>query len=200
MVSPVGLGTEQMESTFFIVWVWVLAAPVITVLAHRRRPTAWKPLSFGSLGLISVVALAVVLDASFVWPEANILVLCVAYSAYCFLAFSSLRIKRKLVRYSVLLIAASPIALGYLLGTVGALGLGFIVADVTQPAIRIETIEDRLVCRVTGWGAAMTDSGYNVSAYRQYGPFLERRVAKLTVNESADGSPANCSDVAKLLR
>jgi hypothetical protein len=55
----------------------------------------------------------------------------VGYFAYCVLAASSLRIPVRLVRYMVLIIAALPMAGGYVLGTVGILGLGFVVHDST---------------------------------------------------------------------
>lgn len=190
-----------MEATLWVAWGSLLAAPPLAfAVARKGRLGAWKPFALGSVGLISAVMLAIALDASFVWADANIWTLCVAYLGYCFLAFSCMRIKWKLVRYAVSLLAVVPIALGYVLGTIGMLGLGFIIGDLTQPPVGVEKIDGGLVCKMTRWGAAMTDSGYRVTAYRQLGPFLEQRLAKISVNESTGQHGVDCSDVAALVR
>lgn len=188
---------------FYLAWGCAIAAPILalvaSVVARRLRPDAWKTITLGAVGLISTVALATMVGGSFVFAEANILALCVVYFAYCFLAFSCLRIRQQLLRRITFLIASAPIALGYVLGTIGVMGLGFIVADATRPPTHVEAIGEGLICRVSSWGSAGTDSGYDVEAYQQFG-FLERRVARLNVNFSSDASPVHCSDIEKLLR
>ncbi|PTW63048.1 hypothetical protein C8N35_1011097 [Breoghania corrubedonensis] len=189
-----------MESVFVLIWVWILAAPVVAFVARRPRPLSPQALTICSIGLLSAVALAAVFNISFVRVEANILTLCAAYLAYCYLAFFPVPEGRKPARYLVRFIASVPIFGGYLLATVGVLGLGLIIADATEPPWRVTPLEGGLVCKVNGWGAAMTDSGYTVSAYRRYGSLLERRVTKVTVNQSAGEPEAECADIAKSLQ
>ena len=102
-----------------------------------------------------------------------------------------------------LLCAAIPIFAGYVLCTIGLLGLIFIVGDYTRAPNQIEQIDTRLVCRVTLWGSAATDSGYTVHLYRSWAwlPLIERSVLSMSVNQTdqSKGPPMDvtCADALK---
>lgn len=187
-----------MDPIFLAAWGCLLGGPVAACrVARRADARRWRQLAAGSAGLIAAIALALAGDTRFVWPQANILALCAAYAAYCLLAFSCLRLASKPLRVAAMAVAALPIAAGYVVGTIGFMGLGLIIADVTQPPTKVQTLEGGLVCRVTEWGGAFSDSGVTLSVFRPLGPVLEQRMARHSVSYSTDAPPVGCADLAK---
>ena len=132
------------------------------------------------------IVTAAALGFSFKDVLSNFVAFMIAYAAYCFLAVSCWRIPSLFVRIPALILAAIPIALGYVLSTIGTLGLMFIIGDYTTPPRRIEQLRPDLTCRVTLWGASFTASGYAVHLYKTWAwlPFIEKSVVKLSVNQT----------------
>jgi hypothetical protein len=144
---------------------------------------------------------AAALGFSFKDPLPNFVAFTIAYAAYCLLAVFCWRIPSLFIRIPALLLAAIPICFGYVLSSIGALGLMFIVGDYTSPPRLTEQIRPDLICRITGWGTAVTASGSTVHLYQSWPwlPLLERSVASISVTESGDSDMgpqvgASCAD------
>jgi len=190
-----------------IAWAVALFAPPASVfvfaLLHSYRPRI--EVRFGRACLYFLIVtflLGPILRFGFTQAIANFVFWCLAYFCYCYFAVSRWQIKTKWVRFSVLALMSVPIAFGYLMGTIGILGLGWILMDKTASPMNVEQIEPGLVCEKTGWGAAATDSGYNLHLYRRWSalPFVRREVEMILVNETAlsqDIEPpkATCHDL-----
>ncbi|MFG6486381.1 hypothetical protein ACG04R_06845 [Roseateles sp. BYS78W] len=196
-------------SSLSIAWIGILFAPPVAIgtffITSRHRPAAMRRLSMTCVLLMALVAAAACLDVSFTSVTANTVCWSAAYFSYCFLAISAWRLRRLAVRIPVLMVAALPVAVGYLLGTVGMLGLMFILDDYTRPPMQTTDIAHGLECRVTSWGMAASDSGYTVHIYRHWAliPLLEREVARIVINQSnpqAGLQSASCDDALKLIR
>jgi hypothetical protein len=194
-------------AAFFLVWSVIIGAPVAAMAAFilirgiwpRRQPSI---ITGCVVALFSISAFPL-FGFSFTATLANFAGFVIAYSIYCFLGISCWRIRLLAVRIPVIVIAVLPLVAGYALGTVGVLGLGWIVADYSEPAKHTESIRNGLTCRITHWGAAVGDSGYTVHLYWTWSavPFLEREVGRITVDETnpkAGAEDASCSDVVAM--
>jgi hypothetical protein len=124
-----------------------------------------------------------------------------AYFAYSFLAVSCLRIPAKAVRVLTFGIAIIPIGFGFILSTIGVLGLAFIVGDLTRPPERVEEIGAGLTCRFREWGSAGSSSGYAVELYQSWNgiPFVERKILGESVVQAGYSGPSpkdvSCADL-----
>jgi hypothetical protein len=192
------------QAPFLLAWVTVLGAPpvILGAFAAIRQlwPHALSPMAVGSLATLCSFFGFAALRVSFTMAMANIVCAAVAYLAYCFLAASCWRITSRAVRILVLIVTAVPIAVGYLLGTIGVLGLAWTVEDYSRAPDHTEQMGPELICRVTSWGSAASDSGFTVHLYKHWAgvPFIEREVASTAVvqtNPQAQPKDASCSDV-----
>jgi len=168
---------------FTVIGLGLLIAPVLAVstfIALRKDLScAGSRAIFGGSVLILLLLWGIGLaGVSFTEPVFNGVSFVAGYFAYCLLASACWLIPSIVVRILALVIAAIPIVFGYILSTVGVLGLMFIVADYTRPPDSVEQMAPGLTCRVTGWGAVGASSGYAVNLYQTWSavPFLERRV------------------------
>src|SRR5580698_2772317 len=145
---------QELESLFGLVWAGLLGAPVLALATFifLRRYGRQSLALIAAAGTLLFFCLMVFSGLSFVSVSANFACFVVAYFAYSFLAVSCLGIPRKLVRIPAFVVAIIPMGFGYLLSTIGLLGLAFIVGDYTRPPKRVEQMEDGLACRTTGWG------------------------------------------------
>ncbi|HXC40041.1 MAG TPA: hypothetical protein VN667_13965 [Burkholderiales bacterium] len=76
----------------------------------------------------------------------------------------------------------------------------FISEDYSRAPKLVVQNSDGLICRVTEWGMAASDSGYTVKLYKRWPmlPFLERELYSVVVNETNLTSlprSASCSSV-----
>jgi hypothetical protein len=178
---------EVSEAAFFLMWATVLCAPPFafaTFLAIRwSRPPAQLPVTVAAISILLFAFGVALVRLSFTNVLANFVCVAVLYFTYCFFAASCLQIRFRAVRYLALIASALPICVGYVLGTIGALGLGFIVMDYARAPEHTEQMEPNLICRITEWGSAVSASGYTVHLYRVWPavPFIEREVVALTV-------------------
>ena len=195
---------EAFKLTFGLAWATLFVAPALAlavfIIVHKWFDFVWRRLLDGAVLLIVLGAVFVALSFSFVPVNANVIALGVLYFAYGFIAFSVWRMIRiKLVRFVALLIVLFPVFLGSLLGTIGVLGLVFILGDFASSPIKTEVVADGLVCRKSYWGMAATDSGYEIAIYRQFGPFIERKLVSNRVNETNQTETAKGSTCQEAL-
>lgn len=185
-----------------LAWILLLAAPAAALAlralidrlpARHRRPTA-RFLSIALGAVLTVVFLANLAGIRFVPLVANIWTLAVAYFAYCFLAFGIGRLPLPgMVRSSALVVAALPIAFGYFLGSVGALGLLFMAGSYANPSKETQ-LAANLVC--TGIEGGGPSGGYALHVHREWPllPVLHRQVRVITAKNEYEG-PAQCADL-----
>jgi hypothetical protein len=189
----------------------LLIGPLIALCVFAVIQSRWafaaRPVAIVCITTIIFIAVAASLGFSFRNVLLNIAFFAIAYGAYCFLANCCWRIRYLPLRIVALLCAAVPICAGYLVGTIGILGLAFIVGDYTRAPYNTEQIEAGLECRVTGWGMVGSASGYTVHLYRSWDwlPLIERSVARIPVVQigyDGDTPPkdANCADAVARYR
>jgi hypothetical protein len=183
---------------FALTWgTLLLAPPLAAALIHvagRTRHLVRNSILVGAGTVLTLITGFNLAGVSFIDGKANVAAFCVAYTAYCLLAVGAGLIRRPLVRWPVQLLALTPIGVGYILGTVGWLGLGFIVEDAAAAPMKTETSPAGLLCRVEPWGSVASDSGYTISIYRYWRPLpLRRRIVSLRVNESTQDPQRTCS-------
>lgn len=184
---------------FLAIWATVLGAPLIAFLAlpgiRRAWPYAHGPIIIAAIAILCFAIGLSVSRLSFTNVWVNVVLAAICYLAYCFLAASCWQISRNAVRYILGIVTALPIGAGYLLGTIGALGLGWIVSDYASPPHHVEQMAPGLICEITEWGTVLS-GGYKVHLYRRWPafPFLEREVEILTVDQNASDADKTCSD------
>jgi hypothetical protein len=160
-----------------------LIALCVFAVIQSRWALAARPVAIVCIATIIFIAVAASLGFRFRNVLLNIAFFAIAYDAYCFLANCCWRIRYLPLRIVALLCAAVPICAGYLVGTIGILGLMFIVGDYTRAPAQIKQIEAGLECRIALWGMAAGASGYTVHLYRSWDwlPFIERSVVQIPV-------------------
>jgi hypothetical protein len=186
------------DTAFLVIWATVLGAPPIAFLAVPGIRRAWPYAHGPIIAAIAILCFAIGLSVSrlsFTNVWVNVVFAAICYFAYCFLAASCWQISRNAVRYIVGIVATLPIGVGYLLGTFGALGLGWIVSDYASPPHRVEQMAPGLICEITGWGTIF-GGGYKVHLYQRWSafPFLEREMVIFTVDQNASDADKTCSD------
>jgi hypothetical protein len=200
-LHPGNPGSMQDTGTgaFLVIWATVLGAPPIAFLAvpviRRAWPYANLPIIIAAIAILCFAIGSSVSRLSFTNVWVNVVLAAICYLAYCFLAASCWQISRSAVRYIVGIVTTLPIGVGYLLGTIGALGLGWIVSDYASPPHHVEQMAPGLICEITEWGTIFS-GGYKVHLYQRWSafPFLEREVVILTVDQNASDADKTCSD------
>jgi hypothetical protein len=192
----------------FLIWMGVLAAPVVAAIAFaliRPEPNYLRnPWLIAAEVFLGLFILALVAKTNFTILEVNVGCILLAYLAYCFLVLSVLKIKRRLFRIPLLGIGVLPIILGYLLSTIGFLALLVIAADYTQPALSTELVAPGLTCTKTGWGM-VTSEGHTFHLYRTW-PGLavvhtEIKQVVVDYSDPEDGQPdTSCAELGKARR
>lgn len=189
-----------------LMWVTVLGAPpfaFITFFAILKMPArVLLRFSFLLISFFLVSWILAYFGFRFTDPLIGIFWLAGSYFVYCLLVVSTLQIKFKPLRYLVLIVAALPIFLGYVLGTVGLLGLFFIMGDMARSPDQTKNMDVGLVCELTLTGIAGS-SYYSVDLYESWPriSFIRRRVAHLSVaakDVSSEGE--TCTDALKAFR
>jgi hypothetical protein len=192
---------------FDLAWATLLVAPVLALLAfvtvYKQFDSTWRWIKIGAISLIALAMIFKLLDLSFVSLMVNIAALGVLYFVYCFIAFSAWRIRLKWIRYSLLLVMMLPILYWGIVGTImGPRWFGFILAIIMPQPAETEVVADGLVCKKTILGV-LDYGGYEITIYRQYGPYIERRLASKSIYETKQAETTkgnNCQDVLLLIQ
>lgn len=181
-----------------ICWAMLLGGPIITFLAwHLLRHSLCLQhtiLVTGSFILLMLVLTAASINTSS--ASLNQLLCYATYVTYSLLAACTFSIHRLWLRIPVALLLYLPVLAGYLLGTIGALGLCFIIEE-SFPQ-EIHPFRPGLVCEVTYWGWAGSDEGDDYVLYRYWPrfPWIRRAVGSLSVDfDSTDGPGGDCNSL-----
>jgi hypothetical protein len=189
---------------FLLVELGLLGIPPTTLilfLVVKRQPRRLDALVKVAAITSAVIAIAYWLNIAFAAPTLNLSVLLLGYFAYTFVAASSLRFKATAWRVLGTTLLALPVLAGYLIATVGVLGLMFILDDIARPPLARSTRPDGTQCEIRRWGNGLSDSGYVVEEFQPWLPkgVVRRRIMTLTVDkthpERGDVPSADCSDL-----
>jgi hypothetical protein len=174
-------------AAFLLMWATVLSAPPLAFALFLSFRRLWPRVQLPA----AVVAIAILffsygiaqLGLSFTSALVDVACVAAVYFTYCLVAASCLQIPFIFFRYSALVVSSLPICVGYVLGTVGVLGLGWIVADYTRPPQHTEKMRPDLICEVTSWGSVASRSGYTVHLFKIWAalPFAEREVVRFKI-------------------
>lgn len=154
---------------FLVSFIALLGTPILApigarVIARQRSIVQRRTFQL-ILGGLAVVAAGLCFGVSTSVYEANAVLLGLAYLAFGVVAISAFRLRPRLLGFSLGAAASLLLLVSLLLGTVGALGVAFVVGD-TVP-IHSEFIKPTLKCYVTPFGNATTSvNGYNVEFKR----------------------------------
>jgi hypothetical protein len=181
-----------------------VGAAIVWILHLHRRRTLLFRLCVAALGLIAIVSLSLFLKVQTASLACNFAFCLAAFLAYCLLAPACWTMRPRVIGFITGTLACAALIPGYILGTIGVLGLDFMLADYLSPPIHVELVAPGLSCRVMAWGAAFADSGYTVHLYRYWPvfPLLRREVASTSVNETDPGNgptSASCASAAAQL-
>lgn len=185
-----------------LAWILLLATPVAALtlqalidrLPARHQGSTARFLSIALGALLTVVILANLAGIRFVPLMANIWTLATAYFAYCFLAFGIGRLPlRGMARPSAMIAGALPIAFGYFMSSVGALGLLFMVGSYANPSKETQLAANLVCTRIEGGGPS---GGYALHIHREWPllPVLHRQVRVIAAKNEYEG-PAQCADL-----
>jgi len=182
----------ESDTTLTVIgFIWgglIIAPPVaflISTVLRLWRPNLVRKFVYGCVIYIGIVVIFLLYGISFSDQRISAGSLATVYLAYCCLVVSSLKISRLAVRIPVAVVGITSIALGYMLASVGALGLAFIIGD-TIPVFN-QQVSPGITCRVTTYGTVFTSRGGQIAHLEQsipYLPFLEREVYELRFEDS----------------
>lgn len=182
-----------------LAWILLLAAPVAALALQaaidwgpaRVERTVVKPLSLSACAVLGVVTLASFSGVRFVSLTANLWALGAAYFAYCLLVFGIGRLPLSaILRNTAVSIGVLPIAFGYFLGTVGLLGVMFIVGAYSSPSTETRLARNLVCTRTEGGGPS---GGYELHIHREWplAPVLHRQVKVIAAKNDYYG-PRDC--------
>jgi hypothetical protein len=190
-----------MSLEFLITWLSLLGTPILAIaiffIIRQRFPTIQRAIAIGCLSYLALIVVVATTGINFTIQAINFSCFALAYFAFCYLAISCWNMKVKAVRIIALALLAIPVFFGYVLGTIGILGLMFIVGDYTNSPLENNKVEAGIICRTTPWGFAGGNSGYTVRLFQRWSalPFLERELRKTVVDQTESDRDSSCSDV-----
>jgi hypothetical protein len=164
---------------------------------HSRRAVSCM-LKF-VVAYIAIILFATVIGLRFTAVLANIASVALIWPAWCFCCACGCWAKQPLPRAPSWFVAVPSVGLGYLLGTVGYLGMLFIVGDIVSPPIPTQSFETpELACETTLWGGPGAGSGHSIVLYRKWTavPWLRFRLTEATVDDTAAVQGVSCADLA----
>lgn len=165
-------------------WIITLAAlwiyPILTyyLSSWGQSNNKLKIISFATLTVLSVMTLFLISDISTTSLEIDWILLTSYYFGICFILWRVVRTKSIILRVFGYTLMTLVFGIGYISGTIGALGVGFVTAEFVPREEK--EIESGLTYKETGLGNAISDNrGVRIEIYRHYKylPFLEKRIS-----------------------
>ncbi|WP_423147070.1 hypothetical protein [Rubrolithibacter danxiaensis] len=161
---------------FFLIEIGLLATPILAYLLYKKFSIN-KNIIAWLLGSLSVLALCWFFDISFKGDTLDFVLPISLYISYCYLMFHLFQLKNKLAKFFACFVAAVPILAGYLVATLGILGLMMVSLDFESE--RTVDLGNDSYFREYGHGNATTDDGglkVDVYKYLPWFPLLEKRI------------------------
>lgn len=182
---------SEYDAAFNLIENSLLLAPPATLISffavRRWWPSALRVLSWACLIIFCAILCCMILGLSLTKNYDNFLCFDVGFISYCFWAASCVRIRSVYRRVVALILASLPIFFGYLLGTVGILGLAFEIDDDTETPDSVQLMGPGLTCVTSEWGI-LGNAGKRYDLYKQWDsiPFIQRDVEH---GSSSDDDP-----------
>lgn len=197
-MSPENVGVCVAELTLLLAPI----AAAVAVASAQNSPLVLRRLWIGVGCYLGVFAAAWVCAIETASSLVNFVVSVSVYAAYSLLVALCLTLRLRVTRLVFGVAGLVSLLPGYLLATVGLLGLFFIVGDEVRSPLQAVVLRPGLYCRITQWGFAASDEGYDVHLYRYWPalPLLQRQVARVTVNETHPVNglvKASCEGIAR---
>ncbi|MGA3001328.1 MAG: hypothetical protein ABSE20_06365 [Acetobacteraceae bacterium] len=164
---------------------------------HSRR--ALSSTSKFVVTYIAIILVPAAVGLRFTAVSANVASVALIWPAWCFCCARGCGAKWRSVRVLSWFVAVPSVGLGYLVGTVGCLGVAFGVGDTVSTPTHIQYFETPdLVCEITEWGGAGTHEGTSTVLYRRWAavPWLRYRVAESTDDWTGGEQGMSCADLA----
>lgn len=174
-----------------------ILAPALSWEISKKSKHAQRRVFVALTTFMAVVIFAKVLGVSFHSYEANVAAVSLAFIFYGAIAFSFFRLRPRALGIPLGCIASLPVVGGLLSGTVGALGVLFIVGD-SVPIHTGPVKGGELSCYVTSFGNATTAyGGYEVVLAKPLPAlsFIEYKVKKQTFNDPSFPPADACGKV-----
>jgi hypothetical protein len=190
---------------FFMTWFSLFAAPLAGVmLVYRWRDSdapVLRPAVGWALAFLGLIALCVATGLQWSSTAANFVCCLGGLYAYWLIAAATWAIPLRWLRILLGTLAFLPLIPSLMLGTIGLLGLIFILGDMLGPPVEARRLSHWRTCEVSTWGSAVTDSGYTVQLYwaPAWLPIVRRQLRAVSINETnpAPGrTSASCESVA----
>jgi hypothetical protein len=190
---------------FVIVWAALLAGPALGIILALRmasQRSGIRPVFLSGFGCIIFVVALDYLGVRTSSALINMIFWVLVFLSLCLLLGLIWTIEYKPIRVTLGILTHLIFVPGYVLGTIGILGLFFILGDyLTLPGEKV-ALKPGLTCEVMSWGNSMSQSGYDVSLYRHvpWASFIRLKVGEVTVNQSSPQSgrkSADCKSAAK---
>ena len=134
------------------------------------------------IAFLTIYFIFKIFDISVKGDVLDTFLLCITYFVFSNIIFWILLVRSKIIKISVLIIGLFPILIGYVLSTIGLLGLMMILGDYEVKEKKILT--NNIQYRKYGFGNATTsDGGYEFDFYKTYkfSPF-EKRIAQIKMD------------------
>ena len=167
---------------FFLLELALLTLPILAYLLYKNFPSN-KKIILVLLCLISILGLGLYYDITFKGDFLDFLLPIFAYMTYCYSVFHILKVRNKFVKVFACFIASLPIAVGYLVATLGLLGLMMISLDFESH--RTVDLGDNSYFREYGYGNATTDDGglkIDVYKFLPWFPIFEKKIFSKNVS------------------
>ncbi|WP_294331714.1 hypothetical protein [uncultured Sphingomonas sp.] len=190
---------------FYMTWLSLFAAPLAgSILVARWRGSDGPALRRGlgwALAYLGLVAFCRATGLQWSWRDANTAFGIGILYAYWIVAAAAWAIPTAWLRIPVGVLAFAPLGPSLLLGTVGVLGLGFVLGDEIDPPAEVRRLSPMLTCEVSTWGYAFSDDGYDVRIYQSpiWLPIVRRLSRTVRINETnpePGHEHATCESVA----
>ncbi len=122
-----------MEFLFYLTWGTLLLSPIIAFILcwnlSKKENYNNKRFFLINLWFLSFTLILTWSPLSFTGNIADWVIICFTYFSYCYIVFSSLFLKQPLLKIITITLGSFIISIGYLLGTIGIIGLAFITGD-----------------------------------------------------------------------
>jgi hypothetical protein len=146
---------------------------------------ASKPFKI-AVASIAIVVLARCCGLTFEAQSLNVIAILFAFYGYAYFAFASFTIKPKGFGMIVGIVLSAPIIIGIVTLPLTALGLAFILTDVTSPST-VQEVRHGVVCRTQEYGMAASDDGLSVELTRPILGLLDFELYKTSISYSSPG-------------
>jgi len=167
---------------FYIVLIGLWIYPIVGFILFkvtRKKPVTRKYIFIPLLTLLSITALGLIFKFSTTSNFIDWFLLSLTYLTTCLILWYTCFHKNIFIKIISRISLTLVLVIGYMLSTVGILGLAFIVGD--YETIDIQKLENGIICKKTSYGNVTVDSsGTWIQIYKTitWLPIIEWQIAE----------------------